>query len=55
MEGEGYPTITIPPFMLGADLVDRQPFIRVFFRVGEPLPMVVIGASGDVCNLQKQW
>ena len=54
MEDEGYPAITIPSLMLSADLVDRLPFMLVFFRIGEPLSMVVIGASGDVRNSQKQ-
>lgn len=54
MKGESYPAITIPSLMLSADLVDRLPFMLVFFRIGEPLLMVVIGASGDVRNSQKQ-
>ena len=54
MEGKGYPAITIPPLMLGTDLVDRQSFMLVFFRAGKPFSMVVIGASGDVRNSQKQ-
>ncbi len=53
VQGEGYSAITIPSFMLSADLADRQPFMRVLLRLGEPFLVVVISASGDVRNSQK--
>jgi len=54
MQGKGYPAIAIASFMLGADLADRQPFMLVLLRLGEPFLVVVVSASGDVRNSQKQ-
>jgi len=54
VQGQGYPAITIPPLMLGADLADHQPFMLVLLRLGEPFLVVVVSASGDVRNSQKQ-
>ena len=54
MQGNGYPAIAIASFMLGADLADRLPFMRVLLRLGVPFLVVVVSASGDVRNSQKQ-
>lgn len=51
---QGDPPVPIAPFMLCANLADRLPFLNMFFGPGETCGMVIIAASGKMCDLKQR-
>ena len=53
VQRQGDPPVPIAPFMLSADLADSLPFWNMFFGSGQTCGMVIIAASGKMCDLKQ--
>lgn len=52
-ERDGHSTVAITSFVFGTDSVDFATNLSVTIMLVQSLKNVVVGASGDSCELQK--